>query len=367
MKKILFGITNLSVGGAEKTLVDIVNKINDTFDIDIFTIYANGEFEKNLNKNIKIKSLYPMSYDYYSRIKKLLISLRIILFKKHIYRKYIFDNYDKEIAFLEGPVTTLFSVRNNNTKKIAWIHNDISLVFGNNFKSKIKKIHNKSIYKKYEKLVFVSNHNLNKFNEFYNINVEKEVVHNYLNTENIINLSKEFNVDIFDNNSINFVSACRLVEQKAIDRLIDVHKKLIDNGFNHKFFIVGDGPLKNKLEEKINSLDIPNTFILLGQKENPYPYILNADYFCLLSYYEGLPMALLEAKALNKYILITNTASAEALENYENKKIFENNEDAIFNGLKDIITNHKNINTNNENTFDENNEIIKKLINILGE
>ena len=78
-------------------------------------------------------------------------------------------------------------------------------------------------------------------------------------------------------------------------------------------------------------------------------------------------MSLLEAKALNKYILITNTASAEALENYRNKKIFENNKNAIYNGLKDVIINHKNVTINNENTFDENEEIINKIINVLGE
>ena len=41
MKKVLFGITSLSIGGAEKTLVDIVNRLNSRYDIEIFTIYAN--------------------------------------------------------------------------------------------------------------------------------------------------------------------------------------------------------------------------------------------------------------------------------------------------------------------------------------
>ena len=291
----------------------------------------------------------------------------MFFFRKSIYTKYIKNNYNKEIAFLEGPITTLFSVKNKNVEKIAWIHNDISLVFGNNLKSKLKKLFNKKIYEKYKKLIFVSNHNLEKFNNFYKINNEKLVIHNYIDKENIIKLSNSFDVEIFDNNDINFVSVCRLVEQKAIDRLIDVHKKLIDSGFIHKFYIVGDGPLKNKLVEKIKKYNILDTFILLGQKDNPYPYMLNADYFCLLSYYEGLPITLLEAKVLNKYILITNTASQEALENYKNKKIFENNEKDIYNGLKNIIQNHNNLKMNNESLTDENEEIINKIENLLGE
>ena len=285
-----------------------------------------GEFEKNISENIKIKSLYPMPYENYSKIKKIFISFRIFFFRHYIYKKYIKNGYDKEIAFLEGPVTTLFSVKNKAAEKIAWIHNDISLVFGNSIKSKIKKIFNKKVYEKYQKLVFVSNHNLKKFNQIYNMNVSKEVIHNYLDRNKIINLSREFNIDLFDKTTINFLSVCRLVEQKAVDRLIDVHKALINNGFTHKIYIIGDGPLKLSLKEKIKTLNIEKTFILLGKRENPYPYMLASDYFCLLSYYEGLPITLLEAKILNKYILITNTASTEALENYTNKKIFENTE-----------------------------------------
>ena len=78
-------------------------------------------------------------------------------------------------------------------------------------------------------------------------------------------------------------------------------------------------------------------------------------------------MVLLEAKALNKFILITDTASKEALENYDNKKIFENTEDGIYNGLKQIIENNKNIKINNSNLNDENDEIINKIIDVLGE
>ena len=311
--------------------------------------------------------MYSKSYDEYNKIKKILISLRILLFKKRIYKKYIENNYNVEVAFLEGPITAILSVKNKKTKKIAWIHTDISLIFGNSFKAKIKKIYNKNIYKKYNKLIFVSNQNLEKFNNFYNINVEKQVINNYVNTENVIKLSREFNVDIFNKDIINFVMVSRLVEAKAIDRLIDVHNRLMKDGYNHKFYIIGDGPLKQELLDKITKLNVSKTFILLGQKENPYPYILKSDYFCLLSRYEGFGMVVAEAKALNKFILITDTAAKETLENYDNKKIFDNSEQGIYNGLKDIIQNNKNIKLSDNTIYTKNNEIINKINNILGE
>lgn len=326
----------------------------------------NGEFKGLLNKNIKVKSLYPKAFDEYNTIQKNIISFKLLALKKHIYRKYIENNYDVEVAFLEGPITNLLSVKNTKTSKIAWIHNDINLVFGKTLKSKIKKIYNKKIYSKYQRLVFVSKHNLQKFEECYKLNVPKEVVHNYLNKQNVIEKAKESVQDFQNENTINFLTVARLVNQKAIGRLISVHEKLIKNGYNHKFYVVGDGPLRNELEQKIKDLNLGQTFILLGQKENPYPYIKQADYFCLLSYYEGLPMVLLEAKQLNKYIIITDTASREALEGYENKLIVENSENGIYEGLKNVIENQYKPIIKEEND-DENKKVIEKISNILGE
>ena len=139
MKKLLFGITGLTLGGAERVLVDLVNKLCDKYDTTIFTIYAKGELEKQLSPKVKLKSLYDVRYDELSKKQKILIPLKLYFDKKRVYKKRIKGDYDVEIAFLEGPVTRLFSVKNKNTRKIAWIHNDISLVFGTGIKAKIKK------------------------------------------------------------------------------------------------------------------------------------------------------------------------------------------------------------------------------------
>ena len=134
------------------------------------------------------------------------------------------------------------------------------------------------------------------------------------------------------------VQVARLVPQKAIDRLIKVHSKLIkENGKTHNFYIIGDGPDKERLVSLIKKYGVKDTFFLLGKKENPYPYIKKADYFCLLSEFEGYGMVLEEAKILNKPIIITDTAAREAIEKYENSKILENTEEGIYKGLKEII------------------------------
>lgn len=245
MKNIVFGITSLALGGAEKTLTDLCNKLCEKYNITIFTLYNNGEFEKQLSDKIKIISLYKNSFKELTFINQKLESIKLLLTQKHIYKKYIKGKFDVEIAFLEGPITNLFSFKNNNAKKIAWVHTDISLIFGSGIKAKVKKIINKKAYTKYQEIIFVSQSSLDSFNKEYSINVPKKVIPNYIDVSSIINKSNE-NMDFsFDNNIINFLSVARLVEAKALDRLIEIHSKLINEGFMHKIYIVGDRSIKN--------------------------------------------------------------------------------------------------------------------------
>ncbi len=357
--------------GAERVLVDLANKLSEKYEITIFTIYSNGELEKELSKKIKIKSLYKKTYLQLNNIEKRTIPIKILLNKKHIYNKYIKGNYDIEIAFLEGPITRLFSVKNKNVRKIAWIHNDISQVFGKSLKATIKKKIDKKTYSKYELLVFVSRENLRNFNRQYKEirneyleKVKKDVIYNYIEKEKIIKKAEEKVELPYKQTVINFVTVARLVKQKAIDRLIKVHKKLIEEGLKHEIYVIGDGPERENLEKLIKESNVSNTFHLLGQKQNPYPYIKNADYFCLLSNFEGYGMVLEEAKILGKSIIITNTAAREAVEKYKNSEIVENTEEGIYRGLKATIKNPKK-NKQEDKPEYNNQNIIEKIEKII--
>ena len=330
-KRICFGITKLGIGGAERVLVDIANELVKDYDITIFTIYGGGEFEKDLNPDIKRISLYKKEKKY------AFIPIYLLLCGKFIYNRYLKGYFDVDVAFLEGPITRIFAYKGNN-KKIAWVHNDISKVFGKDYKSKIKKYIDKWFYNKYDKIVFVSEHNKKTFEKLYgNIN-ERKTIYNYINKERVQNLAKEkCDKSIISKNEKIFITVSRLVKQKAIDRLIRVHKRLIDEGFNHKIYVIGEGEEENNLKSLAKKLDVDKSFIFLGQNENPYPYIKQANYFVLLSYFEGYGMVLEEAKILNKPILVTDTAAKEAVINYDKKIVIENNEDAIFDEMRNVL------------------------------
>lgn len=361
MKKLLFGITGLTLGGAERVLVDIVNELSNKYDITIFTLYGKGEFEKELPNNVKLINMTEKSYKELSRKEKLKISLKLLFNKKSLYKKYIKENYDVEIAFLEGPITRLFSASNSGMKKIAWVHNDIGQVFGKKCSAKIKRKLDKKCYSKYNSVVFVSEINKKQFEEVYDINVEKIVIQNYISAKRVIDRSNMQFENVFEEGQANFLTVARLAEQKALDRLIKVHSKLIKDGFNHNFYIVGDGPDADKLKKLIKEYNVQKTFKLLGKKNNPYPYIKYCDIFALLSYYEGLPITTLEARVLQKPILVTNTAAVDGVVNYEKSYIAENTEDGVYNAIKYGIEMFEKWKALPKQNFEENYKIIEQI------
>ena len=372
MEKIIFGMTSLTLGGAERVLVDIANRLVDKFDVTIFTLYSGGELEKQLDKKIHVKSLYDKTYKDLTKIEKIMVPLSVLFNKERIYKNYVDnDNYVAQIAFLEGAITRIFSVKSkNNAKKIAWVHNDMSQVFGKSIKAKIKRIIDRNAYEKYDILAFVSVDNLDKFNKFYDdmLLPHEKVIKNYINAERILKLSKEQYNNVFDNKEVNILQVSRLVEQKAIDRLIQVHAKLIKEGVKHHIYIIGDGPLENKLKEQITNNNVQKSFTLLGAQKNPYPYIKNADAFCLFSYFEGYPMVVEESKILNKFIAVTNTSAREVLFDYsENSMIVENTEEGIEKAIKFIVKNKSKILQKNINYIYENNKIIDKIVKVIKE
>lgn len=367
MKKLVFAITSLHPGGAERVLIDIVNKLQENYQITIVTLYGNGEFTNQVESGVKVVSIYDKKQEDYTRLGRLKISLSLLLgfFRKKIYKKYFMNKYDVEIAFLEGPVTWLLSVYNTKARKIAWIHNDISKVFGDGIKAKLKEKINNKIYNNYDNLVFVSRDNLDNFKNTYPENkIDKRVIYNYINKDVVIKKAQAKKISEIKKDLPSFVQVSRLTEQKAISRLIDVHKKLINNKVMHRIYVVGDGPLKKNLQDKIDELKLNDTFILLGQRENPYPYIKNADNFLLVSYYEGYPMVLLEAKVLGKRILITDTAAREVLLDYSNSKIVANSEEGIYKGIKEMINTSDKDYKKDEFT---NEFILDKIKELLGE
>lgn len=366
MKRVLFVIGSMQLGGAEVVLVDMMNNLCDKFDITLLLLEKRGPLLEQLNRKINVRYLClggEYCNNFCSRIvnKIKLSSIYRFFGDKKFFSKYVHNkilegiDYDVEVAFLSGVLADIVRFSpNSNSKKIAWIHCEVT-------KEDI------TTYNKYRKIttgfdsiVGVSEASIRIFEETFPSTKGKiELIHNYIDVNKIINKANDDKVD-FNNKMINFVSVGRICNDKAFDRIVKIARK-----YEGKivFNIIGDGPDKNKLIEDINVNKIKN-IKLLGLKKNPYPYIKNADYFLLSSRSEAYPTVVIEAMILEKPIVATDVPGVkEILKNYNNKIIVSNDDGSIEEGINCIISNSNNI--KNENSFiKENKNNLNKIIDL---
>lgn len=358
-KKILFLIHALGVGGAEKILVNIANGMDkNKFDVTVMTVIDTGAFRENLNDDIKYKYIFkfPFNKNKKGKInpgnplskKGLIINLfakaYTIMWKiipmKLFYKIAIRERFDVEISFLEGICAKIISNSNNSeSKKIAWIHVDMV----NHMKSKAvfkSNMDESNCYDRFDKIVCVSENVKEKFIERFDISEKKiSVCYNPIDRDEILKKSIQFVDDVERPNKLLLCTIGRLVTQKGYDRLLRVHKRLIEDGYDYELWIIGEGNKRNELEKYINDNKLENTVKLLGFKENPYKYLNLSDVFVCSSRAEGFSTVASEAVVLGKPIVTVECSGMKELlgENNEYGLVVNNNEEDLLDGIKIIF------------------------------
>ena len=318
MKKLLIVTDSLNGGGAEKVLQDILKNIDlKKYEIDIFLIFNQGIYKEKIGElGISIDGLFKNRKDlinniFYKKLKSLLI--RII---RWIYCKYPFlikklksKQYDIEIAFLEGYSTLLIANRKNKAKKVAWIHTDLAK------HESINKNLEKDSYCKMNKIICVSSDSKKSVESLYpDLKNKIEVIYNLILKEEILEKSLKKS-DIYFSKKINIITVGRINKEKGYDILLEAHNQLLKEGLDYNLYILGEGKERKKLEQYIKDNNMEKNTFLLGFKENPYPYIKEADIFISSSRYEGYPLVICEAICLEKPIIATKcTGPNEILE-----------------------------------------------------
>lgn len=340
MIRILFLINTLRGGGAEKTLINLVNNLpGNQYDITVQTIDNSGVYISQLNSNIHYKTINNKK----GFIRKVFNHiLTFNLSAKWIYNTFIKSDYDVEIAFMEGLPTKIISASTNQkTTKIAWVHTDLMNYFDSSAVYKNVE-ENKKAYQKFDKIACVSEDCKRKFIErFGDFGDKLQTVYNVILDDDIRKKGNE-KLDGIKHDYPIVISCGRLCEQKGFDRLLRVHKKLIDGGIKHYLWIVGDGNLRSDFENYIKENNISDTVFMWGFQPNPYKYMKNADLFVCSSVAEGYSTVVTESVVLGIPVLSTNVAGAnEPKENPRSYRVVENNEESLYEGLKLILTNPK--------------------------
>lgn len=333
MIKILFFIETLKAGGAEKVMIDLVNHMDQTkFDITVQTVWP-CDAKKYLAPGIRYKSMYA------AENKANHLRYRAEAESGLAYRLHIRDDYDIECAYIEmGPTKVLSASTNKKAKKLAWVHCDLS-----------KKIEDLDAfvakatpqYRKYDEIICVSENVLESFKRLFGAEVPSRVIHNVVEDDVIRQKSRANLPDGLQKKRFTAASLGRLTHQKGYDMLLKVHERLIREGFEYDLWIAGEGEERPKLERFIAEHNLQNSVKLLGFQDNPYPILAAADLLVCSSRYEGLSTFVTEGLVLEKPIVTTDcTGMRELLGSSEYGLIVENDDEAFYQGIKRMITDH---------------------------
>lgn len=335
MKKILFFIPNLSVGGAEKVLINLVNNMDRTkYDITVQVLFAGGVNEQFLNKDIKFKYCYKKTFRGNSQILKMFSPNKL-------YKKFVKEHYDIIVSYLEGPTARIVGgCTDDNTKLVSWIHieqhnpKDASYAFKSYEEAK-------EIYNRFDKVIAVSQYVKDDFTKVFDYSGQVDILYNTNETQQILELSKEeIPENTFDENEINICVVGKVSKRKGCDKVVNIQKRLSDDGLNTHFFFLGTGSDEEFVKAKSAELNISDKITLLGYQTNPYKYVAKCDMFVCASLAEGFSTAATEALILSVPVVTVEVSGMKEMlgENNEYGIVTENNEDALYEGIKTMLT-----------------------------
>ena len=335
MKTILFFIPSLGGGGAERVLVNLVNNLDSNkYRITVQTLFDdNGVNKVNLSEKIEYKYCFKRTFRANARI--------LTLFTPHkLYKHFIGKRYDIVVSYLEGPTARIISgCSYNDSKLINWVHVEQHSLEAASYSYRSKKEFQRCM-NRYDHTVCVAKSVQHDLEKIIDLNHPCHVLYNVNEQETIISKGQETILDGVFSDSVNIVSVGRLVHEKGYDRLVKVHKRLLDHGIKHNVYILGTGNQDSYIKSLINKYDVVNTFHLLGFQSNPYKYVSKADLFVCSSRREGFSTAVTEALLLNLPVVSTLCSGAHELlgRNNEFGIVTTNDEDGLFEGLYQILT-----------------------------
>lgn len=335
-RKIIFLIPNLKHGGAEKVLINLVNNLEqEKYDITVQTLFDVGVHKKGLKPYIHYKSFLKKEF-----------RGNTILFKcfspEFWWRRIVKEQYDIAVSYLEGPTARILNGCNDmTTKTVSWLHIELNTpqLAAQGFRGVDEA---KAAYENFDRIIAVSHNVKECFINNLRVKHPIDILYNTNETE-IIQKKAKATIDDkrFAVGDVPCVcSVAKLMKTKGYDRLLEVHKRLLEEGVAHRVFILGIGEEQKYLESKIKEYGLTESFILLGFHENPYQYVSRCDLYVCSSRREGFSTAVTEALIVGTPVVSTDCSGAkELLGKFDEYGIVvENSTEGIYQGMKKMLT-----------------------------
>lgn len=364
MKKRLFiAIQYLEIGGAERSLIGLLNAIDYTrYEVDLFIYRHTGEFMNLIPNEVnvlpEIKKYTTLSRPMKEIIQEGYIDIAVgrmwALYQAKRFQKktqakesiaifqYVasyttpflpslkhLGEYDLAISFLIPHNIVRDKVKAK--QKWAWIHTDYSFV-------SLDSAHELPVWNAYDQIISISESVTQGFlSKFPSLKNKIRLMENIL-SEKFAREQAEEKIALPETNAIRLCTVARFSYPKAIDRAVHICKAIVDKGLNIVWYIVGYGGDEAMIRKQIQETGMEKHFILLGKQMNPYPFIKACDIYVQPSRYEGKAVTVREAQILGKPVVITNfpTASSQLTDGVDGI-IVPNEIEEAAQGISDFI------------------------------
>jgi len=296
-KKLSILIYSLAGGGAERVVSLLLRRLQNSFDITL--VLMNETIEYDVADGVQVYFLEKSDPKESGLIK--LAKLPLLAYKYRLFCKK--NSIDISLSFMNRPnyINVLSGVNCAIINERAMP----SLQYGyDSLQSKINKILIRTLYKKADKVL--SNSLGNRDDLINNFGVKNvDVIYNPVDIDKINELALN-DID-FDFEPFTFVTIGRLDSGKNHLLMIEAFSRF--KNIDARLLIIGDGDLRDILQDKINKLGMEDKILLLGKQNNPYKYLSRSDCFVFSSNHEGFPNVLLEALACKLPIISTDCQS----------------------------------------------------------
>lgn len=341
-KKLLIVINTLSRAGAEMALLGLLKCLEQDarFDIRLFVLLEQGELFGQVPKNVTVVNrhchmqsvLEPDGQrQMYATIARHLLrrgtGLRLfpymaralyamkkengVQFDKLLWRaisdgaERLPETYDLAIAFLEGGSAYYVADHVKAKKKAAMIHIDYE-------KAGYTRALDKDCYLKYDRIFPIGETVRTQFLRVYpELAGRAKLFPNVVNQQEIRKKAKEPGGFSDAYTGIRILTVGRLTEQKAYPVAIEAMRRLKASGINARWYVLGEGPQRGKLEALIKKAGLQDEFLLLGAVENPYPYYAKTDLYVHATAFEGKSIAIQEAQTLGCAIVASESSGEQ--------------------------------------------------------
>lgn len=359
--KILFIMSSLRNGGAERSLVNLLQLFDyQKYEVDLLLFQEEGIFLEQLPNEVHILHdcdvlhlLYAKGNNRIKGIKHPLLTFdhywgtfwaRKKTESMYASRQYRWEHYYKDripsiktkkydvaISYLHGEQLYYLVDKVDAKRKIAWIHTDYS-------KLNALEEHDLKYMRQVDSVVSISNICVETLcKTFPSIKEKFCMLPNLTSSSSIKYLAEKEYPKEYGGDEFKIVSVGRLIHLKGFDMAVDAASILKENGLKFSWFILGDGELKTELNMQIKNKNVDDCVFLLGATDNPYKYMDGADILVQTSRYEGKSVVLDEAKILGKPIVVTNYDTVKDQVNDNEGVIVNMSSEAIAAGIMKII------------------------------